>query len=82
MQIYKQYSNTNNLRNWTRGNSRPIKDGNCQENYDFNVWLRIFSTRLIGLIFYDGSLTGERYNFFQERFFWITRWQPTIKACI
>lgn len=53
--------NRNNTRYWSRENPRLLRVGNFQERFGFNVWIGILNNRIIGPIFFDGPLTGQRY---------------------
>lgn len=57
--------NKNNTRYWSQNNQHLMVEGNYQERYGFNCWLGVVGQRLVGPIFFDSHLTGERYqNFF------------------
>lgn len=53
--------NRNNTRYWAQENPRLLRQGNFQERFGFNVWAAIIGRRIIGPIFFDGALTGQRY---------------------
>lgn len=53
--------NRNNTRYWSRENLHLLRVGNHQERFGVNVWLGIVGDRLIGPIFFQGPLTGQRY---------------------
>lgn len=58
--------NRNNTRYWAQENPRLVGRGNIQERFGFNCWLGVLGDRIIGPIFFDGTLTGERYLFFLQ----------------
>lgn len=53
--------NRNNKRYWSKENLHLMEEGNFQERFGFNCWMGILGDRIIGPIFFDGHLTGERY---------------------
>lgn len=53
--------NRNNMRYWAQENPRLLRQGRFQDRFGFNVWAGIIGNRIIGPIFFYGSLTGERY---------------------
>lgn len=59
--------NRNNTRYWARENPHLVRQGNFQERFGFNVWMGILGNRIVGPIFFDGQLNGQRYlNFLQN----------------
>lgn len=53
--------NRHNCRFWSDVNPRIFHEVHTQHPLKLNVWAGIFGDRMIGPIFLDGNLTGERY---------------------
>lgn len=53
--------NRNNKRYWSQENLHLMEEGNFQERFGFNCWTGMLGDRILGPIFFDGHLTGERY---------------------
>lgn len=58
--------NKQNNRYWAQENQHLMRVGNFQERFGVNVWAGVIGTRIIGPIFFQGPLTGERYLQFLE----------------
>lgn len=53
--------NTHNCHYWAENNPHWIKQVKHQRNWQINVWCGIYNTRIIGPVFFTGTLTAERY---------------------
>lgn len=53
--------NRKNTHFWTQENPHLTVPRRNQVRFSFNVWCGIIGDRLIGPVFYDGTLTSERY---------------------
>jgi len=53
--------NRKNVRFWSRTNPRITREIKFQERQSLHVWCGILNDQVIGPIFYNGNLTGERY---------------------
>lgn len=53
--------NRHNCRYWSDVNPKIFHEVHTQHPLKLNVWAGIFGDRLVGPIFIDGNLTGERY---------------------
>lgn len=62
--------NRQNVRYWSQQNQRLVRQGRFQERFGINVWAGIYGTRIIGPIFFQGTLTGQRYLEFLQNQIW------------
>lgn len=53
--------NRKNTYCWSDQNPLQINPAKHQRQFSLNCWAGIFGTRIVGPIFYEGTLTGERY---------------------
>lgn len=53
--------NRQNTRYWSTTNEHRMKEGNFQEKFGVNAWVGVVGTKIVGPIFFQGHLTGERY---------------------
>ncbi|GBL75663.1 hypothetical protein AVEN_154976-1 [Araneus ventricosus] len=53
--------NRQNVHAWSLENPRYAAEVRHQLRWSINVWCGIFNDRLIGPVFYEGTLTGQRY---------------------
>ncbi|GBL90494.1 hypothetical protein AVEN_179419-1 [Araneus ventricosus] len=53
--------NRQNVHTWSLENPRYAVEVRHQLRWSINVWCGIFNDRLIGPVFYEGTLTGQRY---------------------
>jgi len=53
--------NTQNCRYWSDSNPHVLRHGHTQWPQKINVWAGIFGDHVIGPIFFEGNLTGEKY---------------------
>ena len=53
--------NRHNTCYWSRVNRHKIRTNNYQGRFGVNVWAGIIGTKVLGPIFLEGNLTGERY---------------------
>lgn len=53
--------NRNNTRYWSQRNLHLLREGRFQEQFGINVWMGVLENHLLGPIFFNGTLTGERY---------------------
>ncbi|GBO21993.1 hypothetical protein AVEN_16530-1 [Araneus ventricosus] len=53
--------NRQNIHTWSLENPRYAVEVRHQLRLSINVWCRIFNDRLIEPVFYEGTLTGQRY---------------------
>lgn len=53
--------NKHNCRYWSTENPNLMREEHCQYPEKLNVWLGIYGDHVIGPIFIDGNLTGEKY---------------------
>ncbi|GBO38407.1 hypothetical protein AVEN_77648-1 [Araneus ventricosus] len=53
--------NRQNVHTWSLENPRYAVEVRHQLRWSINVWCGIFNDRLIGQVFYKGTLTGQRY---------------------
>ncbi|GBN06591.1 hypothetical protein AVEN_226354-1 [Araneus ventricosus] len=53
--------NRQNIHTWSLENPRYAVEIRHQLRWSINVWCRIFNDRHIGPVFYEGTLTGQRY---------------------
>ncbi|GBM03913.1 hypothetical protein AVEN_185408-1 [Araneus ventricosus] len=53
--------NRQNVHTWSPENPRYALEGRHQPRWSINVWCGIFNDRFIGPVFYEGTLTGQRY---------------------
>lgn len=53
--------NTHNCHMWSTSNPHWVRSARNQYQWSFNVWAGLFNGMVIGPLFYDESLTGERY---------------------
>lgn len=53
--------NKQNIHFWSLENPRCAVEVRHQVRWSINVWCAIFNNRLIGPVFYEGTLTGPRY---------------------
>lgn len=53
--------NRQNCRYWSRGNPHWVAEGHTQYQQKLNVWAGILDNRILGPIFFEDNLTGERY---------------------
>lgn len=54
--------NRNNMHYWATENPRWLREVAHQVNWRCNVWCGIYKRQIIGPVFYDGTLTGQRYS--------------------
>ncbi|GFV84969.1 uncharacterized protein TNCV_838431 [Trichonephila clavipes] len=54
--------NTQNKHYWSLENPHLIRPNHSQVRWSVNVWCGIRKCTLIGLIYFDGSLTSESYT--------------------
>ncbi|KAJ8959158.1 hypothetical protein NQ318_022419 [Aromia moschata] len=50
-----------NSHSWSRENPMLFRPCNPQRRFSVNVWCGLISSKIIGPVFYQGALTGERY---------------------
>lgn len=53
--------NKKNEHYWSRDNPLIVRPSLPQNKFSLNVWCGIINSEIVGPIFYEGSLTGERY---------------------
>ncbi|GBM15256.1 hypothetical protein AVEN_144043-1 [Araneus ventricosus] len=53
--------NRQNVHTWSLENPRYAVEARHQLRWSINVWCGIFNDRLIGLVFYEGTLMLQRY---------------------
>ncbi|GBL86201.1 hypothetical protein AVEN_131944-1 [Araneus ventricosus] len=53
--------NRQNVHTWLLENPKYAVEVRQQLRWSINVWCGNFNDRLIGLVFYEGTLTGQRY---------------------
>ena len=53
--------NRQNSRYWSRQNLHLLRQGRFQEIFGINVWMGVVGHHIIGPIFFEGNLTGQRY---------------------
>lgn len=53
--------NMKNSHYWSRENPMLFRPCNPQRRFSVNVWCGLIGSRIVGPIFYQGALTGERY---------------------
>ncbi|GBM60066.1 hypothetical protein AVEN_113753-1 [Araneus ventricosus] len=55
--------NRQNINTWSLENPRYAVEVRHLLRWSINVWCGIFNDRLIGPVFYEGQLTGQRWSF-------------------
>lgn len=53
--------NRKNRHYWSRENLMRYLPGNPQRRFSINVWCGLIGSKIVGPVFYEGTLTGERY---------------------
>lgn len=53
--------NRKNSHYWSRENPRLFRPCNPQRRFSVNVWCGLIDSRIVGPVFYQGALTGDRY---------------------
>jgi hypothetical protein len=53
--------NRHNCHYWSRENPRWIRPHHFQHNFKVNVWCAMFRERIIGPVFLEANVTGQRY---------------------
>jgi hypothetical protein len=54
--------NKHNVHYWADINPRWLQETAHQVNWRVNVWCGLFNSKIVGPIFYDGTLTGNRFE--------------------